>query len=237
MSSSNSSCSLCEKGEGIVRCEGCMKIFCFEHLFIHRQELDKNLDNIQTSYNITYESVAQQLIDPSKHPLLEKIDRWEEDAIAKIRAEAEISRKAILRQLVGNVTALRTQLEELNSELQGSRHSNGYLEGDLNVWQEKLKRLKGESTNPTTLGIRDDSSTLISKLRVDIKELSETFDRSFGITTFEDNGRVVLKQALSTYTEMRGNYFKRNSCSTKSLRVTNKLCMVHSTRNLSSGHC
>jgi hypothetical protein len=40
-------CIICEKERSAVRCEGCLQIFCFNHLNDHRQEFNRELDEIE----------------------------------------------------------------------------------------------------------------------------------------------------------------------------------------------
>jgi hypothetical protein len=42
-------CSICQKASGILTCRGCGKDFCYRHVAEHRQELNKQMDEITTS--------------------------------------------------------------------------------------------------------------------------------------------------------------------------------------------
>ncbi|CAF4504343.1 unnamed protein product, partial [Rotaria sp. Silwood2] len=38
---------ICQKAKGISKCEGCSKIFCYNHFGDHRQELNQQLDEVE----------------------------------------------------------------------------------------------------------------------------------------------------------------------------------------------
>ncbi len=40
---------ICSKDRSAVRCEGCLQIFCYNHLTDHRQELNEQLDEIEVN--------------------------------------------------------------------------------------------------------------------------------------------------------------------------------------------
>jgi hypothetical protein len=92
-------CVTCNKGKGIFKCEGCSQIFCPKHSIGHRNDLSKQLEEIEITYDI-----VQQTEDPRQHPLLKKIDQWEKESIDKIRRVAEDARNELLVSTAQNTT-------------------------------------------------------------------------------------------------------------------------------------
>lgn len=64
-------CVRCEKEKTTSKCSGCLEDFCFNHLVEHRQQLEKQFDNLE------------------KNIFIERINHWERESIKKIRQTAE----------------------------------------------------------------------------------------------------------------------------------------------------
>lgn len=204
MSSSNPLCSTCEKEKGSVRCEGCAKLFCFKHLADHRQELDKEFEQIETNYNLLYESMNQRSEGPSQHVMIERINQWEQNSIMKIKLEAERARNLVVESTTGDLTTFKSKWQVLTDELRQNRASNNFVENDLNEWRQKLKNMKEELLNPEKIQIRDDFSPLVLKLCVDFLDFSDRFHQSSGNTIFQDDFKVVVKDKPDVHTDVRG---------------------------------
>ena len=78
-------CITCGKEKSSVRCEGCLELFCYNHLTDHRQELSKQLDEIEIDRDLFRQTLTEQT---NKHPLIKQINKWEEDSIRIIRQTA-----------------------------------------------------------------------------------------------------------------------------------------------------
>jgi len=72
-------CVTCGKEKATLRCAGCLQDFCFNPLVEHRQQLNKQLDEIEV-----YRDLVQQTTNPNKHPSIQRIDQWEQESIQKI---------------------------------------------------------------------------------------------------------------------------------------------------------
>jgi hypothetical protein len=58
------------------------------------------------------------------------------------------------------------KLNELTNEIRESRQENDFNEINLHQFQEELERLTKELAKPTTISIREDSPSFISKISV-----------------------------------------------------------------------
>jgi hypothetical protein len=58
------------KERATVRCGGCLQDFCFNHLPIHRNELNQQLNEIETDRDQFREILTEQTKDPKKHILM-----------------------------------------------------------------------------------------------------------------------------------------------------------------------
>ena len=47
-------CIICDKEKASFRCEGCLQTFCNKHCNDHRQELSKQLDEIEVKLLVIY---------------------------------------------------------------------------------------------------------------------------------------------------------------------------------------
>jgi hypothetical protein len=47
-------------GDRCTKCGGCLKDFCYNHLLEHRQELNKQLDEIEINCDLIRQSINQQ---------------------------------------------------------------------------------------------------------------------------------------------------------------------------------
>lgn len=52
-------CITCGKGKGAVGCEGCLQVFCLNHLIEHRQKLSTQLDEIEVNRDIFRQALTE----------------------------------------------------------------------------------------------------------------------------------------------------------------------------------
>lgn len=88
-------CNECDKDRATSKCDGCAQHFCLNHLIAHRQEMSKQLDDIEVIRDIFRDTVNQQVNQAQKHSLFQRIYQWEEDSIKKIKQTAEDARQAV----------------------------------------------------------------------------------------------------------------------------------------------
>jgi hypothetical protein len=162
-------CVTCRKDRATLRCGGCLQEFCFNHLADHRQELNKQLDEFKVTHDLFRQSLTEQTTDPQKHAFIQQIDKWEHDSVEQIRQVAEEARQTILEHATEHNKQIEVDLNKLTDQLRQSREENDFYETDLRHWNEELKRLSKEVTNPSNMILREDTtSSLINKISVDI---------------------------------------------------------------------
>jgi chromosome segregation ATPase len=163
-------CVSCEKDKATLRCGGCLQEYCFNHSLDHRQELNKQLDDVEVARHLFRQTLLQQTNDPEKHQLIQQINDWEYDSITKIRQTAEEARQTLLKHTSGQVKQIEADLNKLTDQLRHSREDNDFYETDLRYWNEELKRLAKELAKPSNINLRQDTTPLISKITVGITE-------------------------------------------------------------------
>jgi len=99
MASSKQPCATCgHKAAGIFKCEGCTQVFCRKHVNEHRDTLSQQLDEIVFEYDNLQQTIAEnknQQGNVRSNPLVQQIDRWENDAIEKIKKAAQEARQQV----------------------------------------------------------------------------------------------------------------------------------------------
>jgi hypothetical protein len=161
-------CVLCNKEKTTLRCAGCLKEFCFNHWEPHRQELNKQFDEIEINRDLFRQSLTEQTEEPYNHILIKQINKWERNSIKIIEETAEEVRQVVLKNTNEYTHQLEMKLKELTNQLRECRHENDFNEINLRQFQEELDKLTKELTKPSNISIRQDSTPFISKISVEI---------------------------------------------------------------------
>ena len=163
-----SHCAICGKERRTVLCDGCLQTFCYNHLNDHRQELSKQLDEVEVTRDLFRQSLTEQTSQPRKHTLMKEIDEWERDSIKKIQDTAEEARQQLFHHITGHIQDIETRLSELTDQLRTSRQDNDFIETDLHQWKEELQRLKEELSKPPNITLRRNTIPLVTKSSADL---------------------------------------------------------------------
>jgi Tfp pilus assembly protein PilV len=175
MATNRSVCVKCGKQKATFKCEGCFEGFCNDHVIDHRQELSKQLDEVELMRDTIQEKLIEQITEPQKHALIQQINQWERDAINKIRETAEECRQLLVKYNAERVTQKEIQLNQLTDLLQQSRLNDDFIETDLSQWKDELTRIKKQLANPWSVKIRQSSRSLVDK--IDINIISKCINR------------------------------------------------------------
>lgn len=159
-------CCQCGKNKGRVRCEGCSKLFCMSDFDGHRQELEEELDGIETNHNNFRQTFNETVVRVESHTLVKQIDQWENESIEKIRQMARENRQIVLESIVQVYEILKVKLNKLTNELNESRKENDFFEISLNQWKNQLTEMQNELEKPIDITIQSDTTPLITKLIV-----------------------------------------------------------------------
>ena len=186
-------------------------MFCLQHTTNHRKDVIERLEEVEDTRVVVEMILTQQLAESRKveedlkDELLTTIDAWEQESIAKIKSRAEVTRNEVLKHTAGRLDNKKIELEQLTDELQQSRQTNDFIETDLRTWSDKLNRWKDEIVNPPKVVVRQESTALVTQIRVNVYDATEVFERASSKVVFEDNDKVaVVQDGPELYAEVRG---------------------------------
>jgi len=161
-------CVTCGKEKATLKCGGCLQDFCYNHSTEHRNELSKQLDEVETTRDIFRQILTEQTTKPQKHALMQQIDKWECDSIMKIRQTADEAREMLLKHTTGHIAQIETKLNRLTDQLRQSREENDFFETDLHQWKKDLTLLTEQLINPSDITMRQGSTPLVTKMYIDV---------------------------------------------------------------------
>ena len=167
---SKARCVKCDKDRATMRCGGCLEEYCYKHLGDHRQELNKQFDEIEVNHDLFRHALAQQVEQPQNHLLTQQIDQWEQKSMKMIQQTAEEARQIVLKSADECVDQLQIKLNKLTDQLRQSRTEDDFNEIDLRQFQAKLDRLTEELGKPSDISIREDSTSFISQISVHVSD-------------------------------------------------------------------
>jgi hypothetical protein len=73
-------CVVCNKVKGIYICVGCSRVFCPKHSNDHRNELNKQLEEVTVTHDLIQHTLNHQMENSQQHPFIEKINQWEKES-------------------------------------------------------------------------------------------------------------------------------------------------------------
>jgi DNA repair exonuclease SbcCD ATPase subunit len=159
-------CSICKEETNTFTCPGCSKEFGFEHLREHRQSLNTQLQHVQNDYDQFRQTLNVLEQDLEKHALFEKINQWRKDSIEKIEETARECRENLIKYLNPIINELKTILDDPKGQPKSMEKGNELNEIDLDKFTEKLKKLKEELDQPSTISIEQKATPFIRKIDV-----------------------------------------------------------------------
>ncbi|CAF0819241.1 unnamed protein product [Adineta ricciae] len=159
--SGKSRCIICDKEKRAVRCEGCLQLFCYDHLTDHRQELNKQLDLIERTRDLFRQTLSEQLTHPQIALYAKQIDQWEDESVRVVRQAAVECRQLLVEHTAKNVHNIEANLAALSDHLKRIRQENDFNEVDLDMFKQKLKRLGEKLQNLPHISISQDPAPLI----------------------------------------------------------------------------
>ena len=159
-------CIKCGKDKATLRCGGCLQEFCFKHITDHRQELSRQLEEVEVNRDLFRQTLTEDITDQHKHVFMQQIDSWEHDSIKIIQQTAAKARIQYQKHITEKTENIERGLNMLTKQLQRGREEDDYFETDLKQWNEELTRLKEELTKPANIYIRQDATRLIRSINV-----------------------------------------------------------------------
>lgn len=162
-------CGICSKENATIKCQGCSQTFCYNHVTDHRQQLNKELEDVTITCDFIRETLTEQTTDSQKHPLMQKINQWEQESIAKIRQTAEEARQLLVKHTIGPTAEIEVKLSKVTNQIRQCREDNNFFETDLRQWKESLTKLKDKlPLNSSNIKVREDSKPFVSRIYVDL---------------------------------------------------------------------
>ena len=166
----------------------------------------RHWEEIELEHNLIQQSLIQQSEKPREHHLFKRVDQWEEESVGQVRHIAEAIRKELVNRINQHTIEIKEKLQIIGNELQESRKENDFTEIDLQKWTEKLEELKTELNLSTIVNIVEESTSLISKIRIDRQQDPfDVFEHVYENTQIQENGSVVVKDNLDGHTEVSGS--------------------------------
>lgn len=130
-------CITCKKEKSTVRCNGCLKEFCYDHWPHHRQYLNEQLDELVTNRDLLQQELIEQRRKITEgRPLLSPQHKVER-----------------LRQIDVNLT-------ELTDRLRTTRQENDFNEFDIHQLKQNLIELAGVLSREADDSLERTSTTL-----------------------------------------------------------------------------
>jgi hypothetical protein len=205
----DSRCATCGKAAGTFTCRGCSKDFCLRHTNEHRQELSKQMDeNVIPLHDQLRQNIDEQTKKPRQHPLMKRVDEWEQDSIEKIHQAANDARTQLLDIVNKHTTEMKKSLEQLTQQLKTARDDDHFFENDLKEWIKKLDVLKKDLITPQTISIQYDTSTtpFISKILISQTPgtSDDCFEQAIGNIKITNNGTVIIHNQTNSHASVRG---------------------------------
>jgi hypothetical protein len=210
---SSSTRKQCAKEDGckqaaVTNCEGCSKAFCIKHFNDHRRLLDEEMNIIIDEHDQLKSTLTQHMTKPATHPLINDINDWEKESIAKIQQRANKLREALLQSITVHESELSKKLQQLSEKLKESRENDDFIETDLQHWKKTLDDFKTDLTSPSTISInRCDNISLVQNIFFNsFMRTKDIFERtSDNKIRIEENGQLVVHDNnLHGYNEVRG---------------------------------
>jgi hypothetical protein len=200
-------CVTCGKVIGMFTCRGCQKHFCTPHVVEHRQELDKQMDELTLDHDRFRQNLIEQTTESRLHPLMKQIDEWEQQYIDNIHRAADDARKKLRNTISEHTTKVTRALTTIADELCKAREDDNFFETDLKKWMEKLDQLKKDLAHPPNIEILEENNgdiPFIAKI-LPVVLPKEAFRRLIGNIEIEARGQVIFKKQSNSYATARGN--------------------------------
>ena len=167
---SRSYCFICEKEKVTYKCDGCSKRFCNKHLKDHVNELELELDQIQTERNMFRQALSEQIEQPNNHDLIQQINQWEQRSIDEIQQTAKQNRQLIFKQMNEHFQNIEIDLNRLTDQIKETRQESDFNELNLIDLRNKLERLQKKLNHPSNISLKEGnlSSSFINHIYVNI---------------------------------------------------------------------
>ena len=157
-------CSLCDKLKVTYSCPGCSKQFCFDDLQRHRTNVEQEFDQLQNNHDLIRQLINNLKTNPTKHPSMEQIDRWENDSINKIKEKAQQCRNKWIEYSTSFLQQKEKKLNNLVKQIKEIHQENEFNELDFNRIKGNLEKLEEQLKQPINVSIKRQSTSFINRI-------------------------------------------------------------------------
>ncbi|CAF1179574.1 unnamed protein product [Adineta steineri] len=134
-------CVKCGKSGGILLCNGCQQTLCFKHVNEHKEELDKQLEDLIHDQDQFQNSLNKQ--DDSHH-LFYEIDQWRKESIEHIKQIAKHAKQDLRLVINQSNEQLLKTCENLKENIHLLKQSEDLSEIQLIKLTNQFNDLKKE---------------------------------------------------------------------------------------------
>jgi hypothetical protein len=121
------SCAKCDQGFRRNMCSGCQKWFCNKHYNEHQEELAREMNDVTKKHDELHSHLTIDNMD-REHPLLVRINNWEQRSIDRIRAVTNEARTKLKQSLDQLKQEIKTSMNQVADHLKTSRENQHYTE-------------------------------------------------------------------------------------------------------------
>lgn len=192
-------CSICATNTGVMTCSGCQQTFCGKHSLEHRQQLAGQLETVIREHQSLQPELERT---PTNQTLLERINAWETESIAKIQAAARSARQDLQAMLERTKEPRVRMYQDMSTRLHSSRDADDYSEIELKRWMKQLQQLKSDLTQPAPMKLIENEWSAIKLINVKdtnhaanapVSNTQERFSRVLGSVTLDGEGLVARR--------------------------------------------
>ena len=132
------------------------------------------------------------------HPLMKRIDLWEEESIVQIHQTANDVREELKRVLIEHQKKTLEKSKDVQREIEQIRNIDDSNEIHIQYWMDKLNQLKRDFLTPKTINIRPDSRTNTYIQRIKLSQTSlDTFHCPVGDVDIFDQGVTIRHGSIN----------------------------------------
>lgn len=135
------SCVRCGKTGGLLFCNGCQQTFCFKHVNDHRDELERQLEDLINQENQFENDLLKR---DNTHYLFNEIDQWKKETIEQVKQIAKQAKQDLRQFIDQSNEKLLKNSQELKENLLILKETESLSELQLIKLSNELNSLKKE---------------------------------------------------------------------------------------------
>ncbi|CAF1269225.1 unnamed protein product [Adineta ricciae] len=132
----------------------------------HRQELSKQLEVVETNYNVFQQKIIDQTGKLQNDVVIKEVNDWENESIKIIQQKAQAIKQAVVKYTTDHMKQMEVDMNKISRELRQYRKENDFYETDLRQWNEDLGKLATQFDNLSNIVLQRNSAMLINSISV-----------------------------------------------------------------------